>query len=434
MNFDFIYCAIRELKRAKFRTAAVVAGYCLTITLMIVTANLLLFSRYAENEILASTGTHFITYMPNCGDVTTLNDEELEQLAQGIIPQKCLEMCINCTGCNKKPYDILNEGFILNTNTTRLVTLELVENIKRLPTVKDASGYLLFRLRDPISSRLFTLGGFSSGSIAVKTTCCSSADLTEGKFLEPGVMGEAMLDQGFAVNMDLKPGDSISIASETVKIVGIVNTGVRPGRADVYMHFDDAEKLINRRIQNPLYQEANLILVEAMNSRVHAKAMKDVNELVQSDAIVTYGCYQPASKVLGLNERSVWAFMLIAVMGSVLFSIKTQISALIERNRQIAILKALGWKNSSVSLQIIAESTFQSIAGCALGVIVGLIILMVIPVSSILGISAEISLKLEPLLLGYILFVAVAGGIVSAVLPVLMILRQRPADILRRVW
>lgn len=458
-SFDFITCAVRELKRAKFRTLLVITGYTFTVALMIVTANLLLFSRHAENQILSGTGNHFVAYMPHRRDMITLTEEELAGLAKGIIPQKCLELCTNCTGCNKQPIDLLNEGFIINTATTRLLSFDLVDKVKRLPTVKDASAYLLFRFRDPDSGRLFSVGGFMPDSSAVETICfsrddmtegnfideqvscdisenrcCPPAELTEGEFLASSARGVAMADHAFAINMGLKPGDSIVIASESVTIAGFVNTGVRPARADVYMFFDDVERLVNRRIQNPLYNEANIILVETMSAAVHEQGIEDVKELVQYDSIITYGCYEPAAHALGINERSVWIFMLITFIGSVLFASKTQISAIIERKRQIAVLKALGWKNSSVSMQILSESIIQSFLGCLFGVLSGMLVLHILPVNDILGISVEVSMRIEPVLMLYIVGVAIFGGVISGSLPVLLILRQRPADVLRRLW
>jgi putative ABC transport system permease protein len=433
MTGDILSCALRELRRKKLRSLAVAFSYLITVAVMLLTANLLLFSRYAENEVLAATGTHFVTYLPNCGDITTLSEQEVAELARGIIPAKCQELCKNCTGCNKKAIDILNEGFMINTNTTRLVTLELVDRIRRLATVADASGYLLFRFRDPKSGRLFAVGGFDPKSTAVATTCCSHSDLIAGAFLGSDSSGQVMLEQGYAANLGLKPGDQVVIASESFAVAGIINPGVRPGRADVYMLFADAERVINRRIRNPLFQEANIILIEAASSKLHEQAMQDVKGLVQSDALVSYGCYVPASQALGLNEKTIWLFLALVGGAAALFAAKTQISSVIERRRQLAVLKAVGWKNSVVIAQVLAEALLLAASGCIAGALIAWGALQVLPVTSLLGISADVPLILNWQLLLAIVVFAVSSGSFAGLLPAIMVVRQNPAEVLRRI-
>ncbi|OGK07376.1 MAG: hypothetical protein A2W80_02210 [Candidatus Riflebacteria bacterium GWC2_50_8] len=433
MTRDILLCAVRELSRSKLRSTVVAISYLITVAVMLLTANLLLFSRYAENEVLASTGTHFVTYLPNCGDITTLSEQEIADLARGVIPTKCQELCKNCTGCNKKAIDILNEGFMINTNTTRLVTLDLVDKIRRLETVGDASGYLLFRFRDPRNGRLFSVGGFDPTSTAVETTCCSRSDLMAGTFVGAGMTGKVMVEQGYAANMGFKTGDHIEIASESFEIAGIINPGVRPGRAEVYMLFTDAERVINRRIRNPLFHEANIILIEAASSKLHSQAINDVKLLVQSDALVSYGCYVPAADALGLNERNIWLFLVLIGCAAVLFAVKTQISSVIERRRQLAVLKAVGWKNSVVIAQVFIESLLLALTGCIAGALVALCALQVLPLASLLGIHADVPLVFNWQLLSAIILFAVSGGAVAGLLPAIIVVRQNPAEVLRKI-
>lgn len=433
MISDILICSVRELRRNKLRSCAVLVGYIIAVTIMLVTADLLLFAKVAENETMSTTGTHFATYLPNCGDITTLSEQEIEELAKGIIPQKCKELCKNCTGCNKKPIDILNEGFIVNTNTTRLLSLDLVEKVNHLKTVKDASGYLMFRFRNPDFGRLFTVGGFQLGSIAVETNCCSPADLVDGAFLSPAMVNKVLVEQGYAINMGLLTGSKVSIAQEQFEVVGIVNSGVKPGKADIYMLFAEAERVINRRIKNPLFHEANLILIEAADPAQHNQAISEVKALMQHDSIISYGCYKLAAGILGFNERSIWVFMALIGLGAILFAVKVQWSSVIERNKNIAILKAIGWTDRVIILQILAESLLQALVGCFIGVLLSRIIVMTAPVASLLGIDAEPAWFSSPLMILIIVAFAIAGGTFAGIIPVLVSFKSRPSDILRRI-
>ena len=143
MNLDFLLCAIRELKRNKRRTLALFAGYAIAVSLLLVITAVTVFSKVHQTAVIGTTGTHFVTWLPSCGDLSSLTEEELAKLALGIIPEKCKQNCENCTGCNKKPKDILNEGFVINTNTTRLLTIDLANEINKLPGVRNASPFLM---------------------------------------------------------------------------------------------------------------------------------------------------------------------------------------------------------------------------------------------------------------------------------------------------
>ena len=61
---DILSCALRELWRRKGRTIANILGYFLVIAIMVVLANVLLFTQSAKNKILNNLGTHFLAYIP----------------------------------------------------------------------------------------------------------------------------------------------------------------------------------------------------------------------------------------------------------------------------------------------------------------------------------------------------------------------------------
>ncbi|EKD83525.1 MAG: hypothetical protein ACD_39C00618G0001, partial [uncultured bacterium] len=258
-------------------------------------------------------------------------------------------------------------------------------------------------------------------------------DLIAGSFISSDMSGMVMIEQGYAANMGLKPGDNIVVASESFAISGIINPGVRPGRADVYMLFADAERIINRRIRNPLFHEANIILIEAASSKVHAQAISDVKTLVQSDALVSYGCYVPASEALGLNEKNVWLFMALVGGAAILFAVKTQVSSVIERRRQLAILRAIGWKNRVVVAQIFTESLLLAVFGCIAGALIAWCALQLLPLTSLLGISAEVPLTINWQLMQVLILFAVTGGTIAGLVPAVSVIRQNPAEVLRRI-
>ena len=60
----------------------------------------------------------------------------------------------------------------------------------------------------------------------------------------------------------------------------------------------------------------------------------------------------------------------------IIFSAKTQLTSLMERFREVGILKSLGWSNSRLSRQILLISLIQSLIGASIGVISGIILII----------------------------------------------------------
>jgi putative ABC transport system permease protein len=166
---------------------------------------------------------------------------------------------------------------------------------------------------------------------------------------------------------------------------------------------------------------------------VHGKALEDVKAVMKSDSLLTTGCYFPAAKAIGLNTSLVRAFMILVAAAAMLFSARIQWASALERRRSFAILKAIGWSNRVIVLQQISEALIQSVIGSAVGLVAGLMILILLPVNELLGIDATMTGAVNPVICFSVIAFAIAAGLLAGILPVLLVVRQRPADILRRI-
>ena len=378
---------------------------------MVVLVTVLLFSKEAHNAVLTSTGTHFIGFVPEC-------------IAEG---------------CSAKLIDPENEGFLANGAPAKLFSIDMTGQISELPTVADASPYLLFRFKDPADGSIFTVGGFDPARpVSTSSTVCSAANIIYGRFLQPGDTGLVLLEESYAVSQSLPVGSPITIADERFTVAGIVKPGIRPGQADIYMTFADAERVINQRLISPLKNQANTVLVESASSSLHEQAMQDVLEILGARSLVSiYGCYKPAAEVIGINEDMVWPLALIIGMSVVALALKSQFSSVVERRHDIGILKAIGWTDGNVVTQILGESVIQATIGGFLGCLIAIAILLVVPFEVLSGLggtaAADTTVHISPLVLAAAFGLSLLGGVIAGVFPALAAARLRPADSLRRL-
>ena len=397
----------RETVRHMGRTIGNVLGYLLAVTLMVVLVAVLSYSNAVSGEILTTTGTHFIAFMPEC------------------VSEECPADLI----------DPVNEGFVTNGSPSKLLDVSLIEEVKALPTVAGAAPGLYFKMLDPATGKAFTIIGLSDlDSTAVATTTCAATDVVTGRFLLPGDRNLVMLEEAFAYARLIPAGLPIDIGGQRFTVAGIIDPGIRPAKADIYMRMDEALSVINSRLYTPIEAKMNIILVESAGAAVHQQALKDVQRVLGERGLIsTYACSEPAATAMGINENGLKSITFIVALAVIAFALKSQYSSVIERRYDIGILKAIGWSDSRIVRQLLGESLIQAGSGGLLGIILAVGIILWIPLERITGVASTTGIEItaSSLILGFGL--AFAGGLVAGVLPGFAAAKMKPADILRRL-
>jgi putative ABC transport system permease protein len=243
-----------------------------------------------------------------------------------------------------------------------------------------------------------------------------------------------MLEQAYATFLQVKAGQDITISDKTFRVVGIVNPGIRPAKADVYMLYDDAYQVVNDYMGDLAVEDPiNIILVEVSSSEVQDKAIRQIKRLWPDLVVSSYGCYKPASRAMAISRAMAAALVIVVIVSVVLLSARSQMASLVERRREIGILKAIGWNNASIVKQILTESLIQALTGACCGSLLAIGVLYLMRRGLINSINMASSIYLLPsvFLMGFVL--AIVGGIVAGSIPALVAVCQWPASLLRRI-
>lgn len=386
----------------------------MAVALAVILIQLLQLQKSAESAVLTRTGTHFIVFIPAVNRNSSHSASASESLTA-------------CPSGNIKPMDPIDEGFFVNAVPSRPFCSSLVQEVRNRPSVLDAAAYLMFRFKDERTGRLYTVAGFDpEGGLAVKTTSCSAADIISGRFFTSKDRNVALLEEAYARYRGISSGSNLVIAGLPFTVIGVVNSGIRPGKSDIYLPMNDMVRVVNRRVTIPLTNQINAILVEAKSPRLHQKAIDTVKLIVGGGVISSYNCFKPAAQVLGINEKSIWLLILIIAIAAFALSLKTQSAVVVERSHDIAVLKVIGWRNSEIVLQIVMESTIQAFLGGLCGLAAALIALSAIPQ------SVQSSPFFSWPIGGGIFLLALSGGIIAGLLPSLKAVRRLPAEGLQK--
>ncbi|MGO8752808.1 MAG: ABC transporter permease [Thermoguttaceae bacterium] len=403
--------AWRELRRRKWRTATTILGYFLAVsaTVGLVAA---MSSHRAEDRVLGGTGTHCAACAP-------------ADASPGAV----------------RPLDYIDPGESLialgnHAIPARPLPVELLSAVRKMPTVGDASAAILFRFRDPADGHMFSAAGIDpGGSKAVGTTCCKAKDVVRGQFLNAKGGREAMVEEAYAQARHLEVGQKVSVAGVQFPVVGIINSGMRAVKADVYLPFTEAEQAINSRLKGePLEHRFNALLVEIMRSEAREDFPQQLTALDPSLVVSGYACNRPAVRVLGMNETAIRILVALGALGVILFAAKSQLTSVVERRGDIGVLKAIGWSGRQVATLLLAESVIQGLIGGLLGGLAVAIGLTIWEAALPGGGSAAVAGDMLRIggILGAGVLLALLGGILAGTVPALLSVRINPAEAIRK--
>jgi len=401
----FTYYAIREIKRRKFRSLINILGYVIAVSILIIIVSLAQGYNVVASGELRGIGTHFVAYIP----------------ASTVCP---------CVFRESGPFfkDVYTPTF--NSN--------IVEKIEDLPGVEDAAPYLMFKLDN------LTISGIEVGALATEATAVSPATVVAGKFLEEDDQDGVMLDEVFADLLNLDVGDEITAFGRTFNVVGIVNPSSysKPaGNAHMYGLLTVVQEIAQSygALLNFVVSDINVVLVEIspVGNTEYLNAVKQSVietlevEVGKKGTIVGYQCGVKARKVVSLTENSAWITSVVLLVAATLYSLRSQFGSVIERTKEIGIIKAMGWTDIDVTKQIFFESLLQGLLGGVIGLIVGYLITFLIPILGLVPIQ-NLVFMVSPRLLLFGLISSISGGIIAGIIPAWRAAKLQPAEALRR--
>lgn len=332
--------AWRNVMRRPSRAVAICLGYAIVTATTVATLAAARATRDNVVRTLWDIGAHTMAFLPLCA-------------GQG------------CSVGVRDPH----EGFEANGAPTQLFSAKVVERLRRSPHIADASPYLLFRIRPRPNDAGWLIGGFdASRPTAFAATVAAPSQVTEGRFLKPEDRGVVMLDQEFAQTHRFRVGDSISLGDLTVTVVGIVNPPIRPGKAHLYMTFEDARAAIIPRLLTPFGDAVNAVLVESRSAFDHPAAQQEIRQILGTQSRLTsYSCGIPGSRAMRVHLNTAAAIMLLVAIGMSLLVLRLQSAEFLERRFEIAVLKAIGWSARAVGGPLAIEVLLLACAGCCAG-------------------------------------------------------------------
>ena len=215
---------------------------------------------------------------------------------------------------------------------------------------------------------------------------------------------EMILDDRLAGAAGLDVGDSVAAAGHTFKIVGIVPDGAL---ARAFMPLATAQFLFNGRLGR-----STLIFVklrEGVPAGAAAEAIRDGDRL-KAEPLQQFRAM--LTDRFGMMDATVKAINVITLVVAFLSILVVLYTMVLQRTREIAILRSMGATGGMILREILAESLLLTaggtLAGIALSFLAGVVIEAVLPL---------LTVKVTPGLLATAGGTAILGGLLAGLYP-----------------
>jgi ABC-type antimicrobial peptide transport system permease subunit len=214
-----------------------------------------------------------------------------------------------------------------------------------------------------------------------------SSWVNAGNFITQNDSGQVDVEYHFANFHHLRVGDNVTVGDATFTVKGVIRTKDESNllASNIYLTLPEAQRLGGVEGYTQLY-----LKIDDLSNEQLVKS-----EILQIDdrAVAMSGSSISAS--LGNLAKAYDDFqwiglgLMMVIAGLVLF--KVNAAVLLERRRDIAVLRSIGWTKKEITRQIISEVLIQVILGFTVGVLTS------IALTVILGsVSVEIpSISLE---------------------------------------
>jgi putative ABC transport system permease protein len=232
---------------------------------------------------------------------------------------------------------------------------------------------------------------------------------SEGRGLAEGDSGVMVIGKSLADEKDWSVGDFVTVKSTDFEIIGVLElTNNQNVDGSAIISIDDMKDLLD----TDTYQTVYAIPFDVKDSEKIADEINTADDTLSAITSTDYA--RQASQIV--DQIRIFTFGLggIAAVVGGLGVLNTMIMAVLERRREIGVMKAIGATNSMILQQILTESSMISVIGGFIGLLLGGLASAVLVVLTKGGIPATVTPLLAAGSMAFALLLGIVGGLYPA--------------------
>ena len=248
----------------------------------------------------------------------------------------------------------------------------LISKIQTLPEVSNVSGLIFTATMLPDAGGFLIIQGYSPYEQAIQRFNIVDGEPLTGNH-------QVIIGRSIAESMNKEPGDILDIGGNRYRIRGVYESGIGWEDAGCVMTLRDGQSFIGRpgkvtmaavKLRDPKQAENVVERINALDPELHAALSGEfVDQMPDMEAM--------SGIMSGIS-------LLTIVVGG-LGVMNTMLMAVVERTREIGVLRALGWRRRAVLKMILKEAFALGILGGIAGVAVAFLLVGAIKIVPMVG-------------------------------------------------
>jgi putative ABC transport system permease protein len=249
-----------------------------------------------------------------------------------------------------------------------------------------------------------------------------SAEMYEGARLE--TLDEVVLGSNLAAKLGKGTGDTIIIAGQEFKISGVFHTEI--------VFFNSAVVMLLPRLQEMLGKEGQVttFMIRLKDGADVKTVAARLEQNIQGIAAITGADdYSKVDQGLTVAQTMVWVIALLTVFIGGIIVMNTMWMTVMERTREIGVLRAVGWSRGRIMRMILIEAAGVGVLAFLLGTLAGVVLA---EISTLLPVTSQFVSPVydwPPFMLAA--SVAIVLSLLGAAIPAVRATRVSPAEALR---
>ena len=253
----------------------------------------------------------------------------------------------------------------------------------------------------------------------------SFADLTitDGELFDKN-SSEVVVGKVMAENEDINVGDSVTIGQEDYDVVGIFESGNSNQDMSLFMDLGKTQELVQ--------DEGNITAIFVkVNPDYDVDAVADDITNQYGDNLTTVTSLSDMAMVgdmIDMLNGASWGISLLAIIIGAVGIINTMLMSVLERTRELGVLKAVGWSGKRILGMIIGESIVITLFAGVVGSIVGVIVVELFTSLNLLGGMTPVY-TIDIFVQAFA--IAIVVGILGGLYPAIKAIKLPPTEALR---
>lgn len=305
----------------------------------------------------------------------------------------------------------------------------LAERLRKLPFVEQ----VILELRDQASLGDAALVGTPLLGWEADSPLYDSLTFVSGRQLRPTDTHAVLLGEALAQRLNSKVGDTVELLLQEFLVVGVFTSKNRFENLTAVVQLHELQELMDRpgrvtsfqlKLRDSIHKSLDVEAVRAAIESLTDRQGRKLGLLAQPTREFVTSTLQ-----IRIAHAMAWVTSAIALVIGAIGILNTMIMSVLERTREIGVLRAIGWRRSRVVRMILSESLALSLAGAVVGVVSAATLVVVLSNTHRAG--AFLTREIPAAVVARAMLMAVVLGMIGGLYPALRAAALRPTEALR---